>query len=147
MHEEFRRSEATVEFLRVFNDLFDHFNSSNPLGKGMRAPLTNHNYSLWRPFLEAAYAYISSLKDDQGNLVTMTPKKTAFLGFLMCITGAILLCHSQAETRCMKYLLMYEINQDHVKLFFSIVRASRSANSTPTAFQLETIVKQLIVHN
>ncbi|KAG0727701.1 DNA transposase THAP9 [Chionoecetes opilio] len=39
----FKDSEGTVEFLRIFDKLFDTLNSRNPLGKGFKAPMRLSN--------------------------------------------------------------------------------------------------------
>ncbi len=41
--EEFKGSEATVRFIRYFNNLFDELNSRNLLRKGFRSPIKMAN--------------------------------------------------------------------------------------------------------
>ena len=59
---QFRGCSATVEFLRVFDRLFDTLNSRNPFGKGYKAPLCSSNKDSWDPSLTRAYDYILGLK-------------------------------------------------------------------------------------
>ena len=47
----FKGSEATVQFIRLFDRLFDTLNSRNPLGKGYKAPLKGSNHECWSKFL------------------------------------------------------------------------------------------------
>lgn len=55
---EFQGSEATVTFIRNFNQLFDILNSRNPLAKGYKAPMSLTNKTTWDPFLTDVYEYI-----------------------------------------------------------------------------------------
>lgn len=40
---QFKGSEGTVKFIRVFDKLFDALNSRNFLGKGSKAPMRHRN--------------------------------------------------------------------------------------------------------
>ena len=82
---QFQGSEATVEFLRLFDHLFDVLNSRNPLAKGYKSPLRVSNKHIWDPFLDEAYKYISGLKQLSGGLMTTSRRKTGFVGFLAAI--------------------------------------------------------------
>ena len=51
------------------------------------------------------------------------------------------------ENRILKYLLTYKMSQDHLELFFGVVRASRGCNN-PTTQQFIGASKQLLMrHN
>jgi len=120
---QFQDSEATCEFIRVFNVLTDIFNSRNPLAKFQKAPMSCNNYSFWRPLLESGYQYISHLKDLNGTLLTSGHRRTAFVGFLLGIRSFIHLFDSLVEGGYLKYLLLYKFSQDHLELFFGAVRS------------------------
>ncbi|KAF4530741.1 hypothetical protein B566_EDAN007962 [Ephemera danica] len=59
---EFRDSAPTVEFIRTVDRAFDHLNSRNPYGKGIKAPLKQENESHWRSFFQKAMDYLIGLK-------------------------------------------------------------------------------------
>ena len=81
----FRDSAPTVKFIRIFDHLFDVFNSRNPYGKYFKNPLRESNKQVWQPFLAEAMQYISALTDSLGTPMVKTKRKTGFLGFLVAI--------------------------------------------------------------
>lgn len=42
-HTDFVGCEATVEFIRIIDQLFDIFNSRDPFGKHFKSPIKKHN--------------------------------------------------------------------------------------------------------
>lgn len=134
---QFKGSEATVKFIRVIDHLFDTLNSRNPLGKRYRPPLRVSNKTIFEPFLDTAYRYISGLKSPEGSLMTTTRRKTGLFGFLTAIISSKRLFHQlvENENAPLKYLLMYNFSQDHLELFFAAVRFSGGFNNNPTSDQ------------
>ena len=59
--EQFKESEATVKFIRIFDRLFDVLNSRNPLAKGFKSVLRPSNQHYWLPFVAEAKDYIMGL--------------------------------------------------------------------------------------
>lgn len=43
-------SEATIEFIRLIDRLFDTMNSKSPFGTYFKSPLTVHNKDVWQGF-------------------------------------------------------------------------------------------------
>ena len=79
----FQGSVATVKFIRLFDRLFDALNSRNSLAKGFKSALRIQNQTTWLPFFDEAKVYISGLKDTSGQPMTLTRRKTGFVGFLV----------------------------------------------------------------
>ena len=78
---QFSESGATVKFLRIFDELFDVLNSRNPFGPGFKSPMRTTNRDRWENALRTADNY----KETTGKLVTEGKRRTAFVGFLVCI--------------------------------------------------------------
>ena len=57
---EFAGCEGTVQFLRMFDKIFDLLNSRNPLGKGSKAPMRTANATKWSKTVTDAEAYNAS---------------------------------------------------------------------------------------
>ena len=55
---QFKGCEATVKFIRLIDQLFDHLNSRNPFAKGYKAALCISNKHIWNLFFDEAYRYI-----------------------------------------------------------------------------------------
>ncbi|KAM7286096.1 THAP domain-containing 9 [Ixodes scapularis] len=145
----FTDSEATVKFIRIFDKLFDMMNSRNPLAKNFKAPLKMSRQHLWKPSFEEAARYILGLKDVRGQLLYLTRRKTAFVGFLVAMKTFEGLCETLlgGPEPLMRYLLTYKCSQDHLELFFGAIRSKGGWNNNPTALQFRAAYKRLLVRH
>jgi len=146
----FQDCEATIEFIRTIDHLFDILNSRNPLGKYSKAPLRLSNKSIWFPFLTQAKTYLLTVTNTSGTLMTATNRKTAFLGFAVAIDAVIGLFHDLVMPTVnppLQYLLTYKLSQDHLELFFGCIRLRGGCNNNPTATQFVAAYKHLLVHH
>ena len=149
---QFKGCEATIQFLRTFDRLFDILNSRNPLAKNFKAPMRMHNRNLWQSFLDKTKVYIHNLKDSTGKPMIQTNRKTAFAGFLVAIDSVTALFQqfvvgSPEHPPSMKYLLRYKLSQDHLELFFGCIRCHLGCNNNPTSRQFIAAYKRLLVQN
>ena len=135
---QFQGSEAAIEFIRLFDHLFDVLNSRNPFTKGYKSALRVSNKTIWDPFLNKAFKYIPGLKGVTG-----------FVGFLVAIKRTKELFHNLVEivNAPLKYLLMCKFSQDHLELFFGAARSALGFNSNPTAQQFTASYKRLLLRN
>ncbi len=67
----FAGSEATVEFIRMIDCLFDILNSRNPLAKGFKQPLCSATAQRWMYVLKSTAGYLMSLKSSSGQPLYM----------------------------------------------------------------------------
>ncbi|CAL1284430.1 unnamed protein product [Larinioides sclopetarius] len=72
---EFKGCEATAEFLKCFNTLFDILNSRNILSKGFKAPLQKFNTEKVFEFLAYAENYIKGLKTGANGVPILSSPK------------------------------------------------------------------------
>ena len=146
---EFQGCEATVKFIRIFNNLFDILNSRNPFAKGTKAPMGVNNKTTWEPFLNETYEYILGIKDLQKQPIWKTKRKTGFIGFLVGIKSVQGMFHDLVESPNppLTYLLTYKFSQDHLELFFGAVRAAGGCNNNPTAYNFLSIYKRLLLRS
>ena len=79
---QFQGSKPTSEFIRLFDRLFDVFNSKNFLGRNFKAPLKIENQHEWLSLFGEASLYIQNLKKSDGTPILESKIKTGFLGFL-----------------------------------------------------------------
>ena len=147
---QFQGCGPTVQFIRVFDRLFDVLNSRNPLARNFKAPIRKSNYEYMKSILDEAGKYIRKLKCSDGKPILTSKRKTGFLGFLVCIDSVLGLASDLVlrEKPVLKYLLTYKMSQDHLELFFSAVRACRGWNNNPTTRHFIAAYKQLLMrHN
>ena len=76
-YEKFQGSEATSQFIKNFDLIFDLQNSSKRFCvKDSQKPFDPKHYAL----IDELCGYISKLRDNKGKLLIQTQKKTGFLG-------------------------------------------------------------------
>ncbi|GBN60302.1 DNA transposase THAP9 [Araneus ventricosus] len=91
-HPDFEGCEATVDFVKLFDSLFDIFNSKNLLAKGFKSPLSKNNNENIFKFLCDAESYVRGLKISRnGPSILNSNRRTGFLGFHVCIKSLKLL--------------------------------------------------------
>ena len=93
--------------------------------------------------------YLSSLTDSPGKLVCKTNCKTGFIGFMFSLQSVIqlsryLILSSESQ---FKFLLTYKLSQDHIEMFFSTVRSQGGFNNNPSAKQIMTTYRRLLIHH
>ncbi len=115
---EFKDSEATCKFIRIIDRLFDISNSKNPFGRGYKAAMSQANEIVIKKFFTTAESYLRNLSDLQGRKLVSSPRKTAFLGFIVNMHSFVHLFDSFVKQNKLKYLLTYKCSQDHLELFF-----------------------------
>jgi DNA transposase THAP9 len=83
--ENFVDSGATSNFCRIFNNIFDIFNSRSTKQQYFKAPLSKKNANIFFPYMDEVSAYIRSLKTLSGSRIVETCDKTGFVGILINI--------------------------------------------------------------
>lgn len=145
---QFVEVEATSEFCKIMNNLFDIFNCRNSFSKYIyRKPLSNENKDFIFDFLEKSRQYILGLKLNNKDICN-TNRKTGFLGFLICIESLKnYYCQIIEQEKLLKYILTYKFSQDHIETFFSSIRSRFGMNNNPSARQFEHCMKRLLVRH
>lgn len=146
----FEGCSATINFVRLINDLFDMFNSRNLHAYGFKRPLQVSNYKEYYNFLKTARSYLTNLKESvNGKLMTDSNRKTGFLGFVICIDSLLLLYRLlvSSGTTGMSFICTYKFSQDHIELFFGKIRSLFGFNNNPSVTQFCSAYRKLLVHN
>lgn len=146
---EFANCDATVEFVRVLNGVFDILNSRSNAGDGFKRPLCKENFEEIAKFLEYAEEYIRSIIiDSTGKPVLRTCYKTGFLGILVDINSFRLMYQEYVvEKQLLKEIPTYQFSQDHVERFFGAARAKGGCNDNPNFGQFKAAFKRLLNDN
>ncbi|CAB3242624.1 unnamed protein product [Arctia plantaginis] len=144
----FKNSEATVQFINTINNLFDIMNSRKFPGIDFKAPINEKNETKYLTFLEKTEVYLKHLAvpGDEQKLIT-SRNKTGFLGMCVCMNSLKDLYQRLVkEEKILKFIPMYKVSQDHLEIFFSVVRSHGGFNNNPSALQFKAIYKKLLVH-
>lgn len=146
---EFRNSEATVNFTRMINRLFDLLNSRNPHGKAFKKPLTLSDMNGWQSTLESTAKYLLTLKSSDGVPIIQHPRKTFVLGFVITIKSTLEMAKQMLTLpeKPFKYVLTYRFSQDHIELLFSCIRAKGGWNNNPNTLQIKYALRRMLLGN
>lgn len=142
---QFNGCDATVEFIRKYNTLFDILNSRNLNAYGYKQPIKLNNFVKINEFLGQMIVYVKSLKIGSTNLLSSN-RKTGFLGLMICIKSVLFLYDEYVVTNKLDFLCTYKLSQDHLEIFFSAIRAKGGCNNNPTATQFQAAYKRMLVH-
>ncbi|KAH7953865.1 hypothetical protein HPB49_013150 [Dermacentor silvarum] len=142
------RLEATG--VQVVSLTFDGASSNftmakSHLAKSFKAPLREQNENCWKSHFCEVRRYIMALKDPAGRPVLGSPKKTGFLGFLVCMESIEKMFDHLVVQGTMTYILTHKVSQDHVETFFGCIRGRDGFNNNPTAAQFTASYKRLLV--
>lgn len=145
--EGFSGTQATENVLLKINKTFDALNSRSPYQKGWKKPINEKNIEAFKGMFKTTTHYLSSLKESAyGRRMNETNRKTGFLGFIICMQSLISLFHFLVtEKRVLKYIPAHKICQDHLELFFGLIRAHGGHNDNPTTQQFRAAFKKVIV--
>ena len=146
---EFSGCQATIDFIVLFNTLFDIMNSRNLKSSGYKCPIQKKNVDQIKDFLVKAETYIRSIRLRDGQEIIKSNRKTGFVGFLFCIRSLQILyeIHISPVGAPLNYLLTYKLSQDHIELFFGQIRSMGGSNNNPTVRQFSAAYKKLLVWN
>lgn len=146
---EFESAQATVQFIRIYDRIFDFLNSRNPFGKGYKKPVYLNNLEMLENVLNKDIRYLFSLKDVTGHSLYESRRKTFIIGTAVAIKSVLTICRkilSPNNTR-FKYLLTYKFSQDHIEILFSKIRRRFGCNNNPNVQQFKSCMKQILHKN
>lgn len=157
----FTNTDATVKFIENFNNVFDVMNSRKRNKFGYQKPVCPDNKNKIFSFLDKMKSYISELKYQvktrriTKKRVTMkiskknvvnTICKTGFIGFIICAESLKHLYNTLVETNVLQYIATYRLSQDHLELFFGIIRRQGGFNNNPNVKQFRGIYRKALGH-
>lgn len=136
----FAGSEATSDFLRYMDQLFDRLNASNPRGLGLKAPITSVNLEDTKLTLSTSLEYLKSLRIANGEKVAFTGRRMVIIGFMTAVRGILSLSEELLlrESDRFAYFLPYKCSQDHIETLFSMIRRRGGWNNNPNALQVRS---------
>lgn len=142
---------ATSYFLQLLNDGFDIFNSNNKFAKyPFKGSLSLQNVDLIFKKLSEIEKYIEGLYyiDDLGEKIKLINStiKTGFIGFLVNCNSLRKFFFEYVQSKHMNYVLLYKMSQDHLELFFCMVRRMGGNNNNPSVISFEAAYKRLLVN-
>lgn len=153
-YEEFKDSAATIKFTRVFNDIFDCFNSkkNKPNANVFKNPLCADNKEQIFVTFNRAIEYIKGLKiiDQKGEkkLLVKSKLKTGFVGYIISMNSLIMIYNEfVVKNTILTSISTYDLNQDPLEIFFGKSRSLNGHNDNPSIQQFQSALRKLIVND
>jgi len=143
-HPDFVNVHPTVNYLKIFDKIFDVMNSrslTHHFGKG---PMQESNVDEWKSVFESTLLYISGLKTPAGKPVLESTRYAAFLGWLVNIKTVTELYDYIVKSGEMSFICTFKLSQDPLENFFSSIRMSNGLNNNPTSTQFKTAFQTLL---
>lgn len=145
---EFEGCEATVRFILIINDAFDILNSRNLSEYGYKKPLCEKNIVEVEEFVKKFQYYIKGLLLLDLQPVLISKRKTGFLGIAMALNSMLQIYNNFIKKEhILKFLPAYKCSQDHLEIFFGVMRLQCGCNDNPTCRLFRSSYKKLLVHN
>lgn len=142
--------EATVEYCRVVDRVFDFLNSKSSFSKGLKSPIFRNNISSLKTIIIPLIKYLYSLKFNNTPL-HKSNKKTFIIGFSVAVKSVFSIAETifseHYSSLNMNYILTYKFSQDHLELFFAQIRQRCGSNNNPNVVQFKTALKQILFKN
>lgn len=124
--EQFRNSEGTVKYMRVFDRLFDVMNTKpKHCNENFKQPISESSIDKISELFEMTKDYIKGLyMIVDGKKVSMlnTRSFTAFFGFYHNITSFVGIYNDYIKPNDINEFYTFDVSQDHLESFFGCIR-------------------------
>lgn len=143
----FENVEATVEYCRAIDRIFDFLNSKSKFSKAFKSPIYYNTIEKLEEIIIPLIKYLYTLK-FKGSPLHISSKKTFILGFAIAVKSFFSMSRSLfVQHPNFKYLLTYKFSQDHLELLFGRIRQRLGSNNNPNTAQFKTAIKQILMKN
>ena len=146
-HPDFVNVQATVDYLKKFDRIYDIMNSRNLAQSFDKAPLQKHNEQSWKCVFNETVDYICNLKTKTGQSVLESSRYAAFLGWLVNIKTITELYEYVVTSGEMTFMCTFRLSQDPLEKFFSSIRMSCGFNNNPTTIQFRAAFESLLCNS
>lgn len=152
-HDEFEDAVPTIQFIRVFNKLFDIFNTKSTGNQNnFKNSLGFNNVDEVWEYFDEAKNYISGLKveNDNGKLVKIVNSRvrTGFIGFIINMRSLQNIFEQYVvQKKQIERIPTYYFCQDPLEIFFGKERSLNGYNDNPTMQQFTAAYRKLLLHS
>lgn len=145
---EFKDCEATIQFLRTIDRLFDFLNSRSPFGTGFKEPLKPSNLKYPTQIMHESIQYLLQVRDKSRQLLHNGTRRAFVYGFAITTKSIISIAESLfVENPSFTYLLIYKFSQDHIGLLFVKIRSRYGWNNKSNVIEFRNAIRQILIKN
>lgn len=123
--DQFKNCDATVNFIRIINDVFDVINSSTSESKvGFKRPITKTTANELFARFDDALEYLPKLKvEGESKSIFNSSSSTTFIGFYNDMLNFKRMYADYVECDKIDALVAHRFCQDHIESFFGSIRS------------------------
>lgn len=149
---EFQGAMPTITYTRIFNDVFDVFNStSDSNGNILKKTMSVTNISAIIELFEKAIKYIKGLhiRSPGGRLVPICTSmfKTAYIGYIANMQNLLDIFNELViEKKKVQSIATHKLSQDHLEVMFGKIRSLCGSNNNPNCQQFNAALKKLLAN-
>lgn len=146
---DFHGAQATITFTRLFNDLFDIFNSKfeqhkNPLKRPICPENKNETFQIFYSAIEKLKEY-RIIKD--GRVKKLATSSIGFKGIIINMYSLMQIYEEYVEEKgLLTSIPTYHLSQDPLEIFFGKIRTFGAANTNPSCQQFQSAYRKLLVY-
>lgn len=150
---QFSDVKPTITFTRMFDKLFDVFNSKNNDGDNpLKNVMSSANKDQIAALFREAIPYIKGLrgKNESGKMQQMIKSRlrTGFVGYIINMVSLMNIYKYYIEEKKMiDSIPTYSLCQDALEIFFGKIRSHNGCNDNPTQQQFISAYRKILVYS
>lgn len=142
---EFNSCDATVRFIRVFNNIFDMLNTKNFSATKFKSSLVSGNHLELFSYFHKAIKYIKSLRaKSNGVRLWLSKNKTAFRGLIIDLINIESIYYELVGSGSQNALHTFKFSQDPLESFFGRIRSMNGFNDNPNVQQFISAFRKIL---
>lgn len=149
---EFEGAGPLIKFIRIFNDIFDVFNSTSDSKENiLKKTMNSTNAPIIFELFDEATEYIKGLfiRSPGGRLVPLVTSsfKTAFQGYIINMHNLKDMYNDFViNQKLITHIRTHKLSQDHLEVTFGKVRSLCGSNNNPNCQQFSAALKKLLAN-
>lgn len=152
-YSDFNGCDATAEFIRLINNIFDVMNhgEGKKTDDRFKQPICRSTINSIRQLFDKGSNFIERITIQYPNAKnqTKTPvlksrAKMGFCGFMYNITSTLGMYEDYIENGPLNIFYAFQYSQDHLETYFSLIRSSLGANNNPNVDQFSAAYRKLL---
>lgn len=154
-HSEFKGAEPTIKLIRIFNDIFDVFNSTKSTistAIPLKRKISRENVEQILLLFDEANAYVKGLKlrNKSGKLTPLCSSvlKTGFMGAVVNMASLKAMYERLIESNQIATFPTHYLSQDHLEAFFAKIRSFKynGDNRHQTCQQFDAAMRKILAN-
>lgn len=145
----FLNAKSTIDFIRLFNHLFDILNTKDvDHSEIFKSALNPKNKDAIFAFISRCIDYIKNMQisceNGRKKRVCTTKVNTGFVGLIVDMYSLKKIYEQYVDNEVMSFIPTYALSQDHVEILFGKIRSANGCNDNPTVQQFGGAIRKIM---